>query len=220
MTKNTILFDLDGTLVDTAADLAWALNQAISPIDRRQISVDEVKGMIGGGIANLVKLGLNATGGDIEQSQFQLIVENCKTLYNDHIADNSRPYPGVVEALKELSNINIKMGVCTNKPELAAKKLLSSLSLDSWLPTVIGGDSLPIKKPNPRMAIELLGLLNSDNKQAIIVGDSITDIELAKAADIPVVLVNYGYSKDPVESLGAHKVISSFGSLPDILTSI
>ena len=219
MTRTAILFDLDGTLVDTAADLGWALNQVLGDIGRGPLSIEEVRGMIGGGIVALVALGLEATGGPVEESQLEDMASKCKVLYNEHIADQSLPYPGVPETLPILAGMGVRMGVCTNKPESASRKLLSELGIDSWLPVVIGGDSLPVRKPDPQMANAVMNQLGISKEQAVLVGDSITDVELARGAGLPVILVSYGFSNDPIDSLGADKIITDFSMLEECIKS-
>lgn len=220
MARTGILFDLDGTLVDTAADLAWALNQALSSIDRGPLSEADVCAMIGGGIANLVSQGLEATGGAVGADEFTLLTTNCKTLYSDHVADRSRPYPGVSDALPALAKAGFGMGVCTNKPESASRRLLSALALDIWLPVVVGGDTLPVRKPDPAVARAVIERLGGTEQTVVLVGDSGTDVALARATGIPVVLVDYGYAEAPVKDLGADAVISNFAELSALLSAL
>lgn len=215
---DAILFDLDGTLVDTAEDLCGALNRALKSVGRPPVTVQQVRGMIGGGLPNLVMKGLEATGGPIPQVQYDEIVKNARTDYEEHVADKSKPYPGVLEALRGLSQRGTKMGVCTNKPAAASKKLLAALGLDKYLAVVVGGDSLPVKKPHPQMAREVLKKLgNFAPEAAVLVGDSETDVKLARAAGLPVILVEGGYTEIPVKDLGADMVIRGFSQLNEKL---
>ena len=220
MARTVILFDLDGTLVDTAADLAWALNQVLSSIGRDPLSEASVRTMIGGGIANLVSQGLEATGGAVGAAEFTLLTTNCKALYSDHVADRSRPYPGVADALPDLAKAGFGMGVCTNKPESASRRLLSALALDVWLPVVVGGDTLPVRKPDPAVARAVMERLGATEQTAVLVGDSVTDVALARAAGIPVVLVSYGYAEEPIKDMGADAVISNFAELNALLATL
>ena len=215
MTPHAVLFDLDGTLVDTAEDLAWALSRTLDGLGRHAVSSAEVRGMIGGGIEELLRQGLAATGGAIVGAEFAKAVDDCRQLYNDHVADRSRPYDGVEEALPALTAAGLRLGVCTNKPEGASRRLLAALGLDDWLPVVVGGDSLDVRKPDPATARAALDLLAATPETALLVGDSVTDVALARAAGLPVVLVDYGYSQEPVETLGADAVISTLTALPE-----
>ena len=123
---DAVLFDLDGTLVDTAEDLCGALNRALKSVGRPPVTVQQVRGMIGGGLPNLVMKGLEATGGPIPTAQYDEIVKNARADYEEHVADKSKPYPGVLESLRGLAQRGSKMGVCTNKPAGASKKLLAA----------------------------------------------------------------------------------------------
>ena len=160
--------------------------------------------MIGGGLPNLVMKGLEATGGPIPTAQYDEIVKNARADYEEHVADKSKPYPGVLESLRGLAQRGSKMGVCTNKPAGASKKLLAALGLDKYLTVIVGGDSLPVKKPHPQMAREVLKKLGGIAPEAaVLVGDSETDVKLARAANLPVILVDGGYTEVPVKDLGA-----------------
>ncbi|MDA1131682.1 MAG: phosphoglycolate phosphatase [Proteobacteria bacterium] len=220
MARTSILFDLDGTLVDTAADLAWALNQCLGEIGRRAVSQVEVRLMIGGGIAQLVSLGLEATGGPLAAPEQDRLTGHCKRLYEAHVADRSQPFPGVAEALPVLAEAGFAMGVCTNKPEEASRRLLSALGLGQWIAVIVGGDTLRMRKPDPAMAHAVVERLGAPPDTAVLVGDSATDVTLARAAGIPVILVDYGYSAEPAHALGGDAVISSFAELPDLLPTL
>ncbi len=215
---DAVLFDLDGTLVDTAEDLCGALNRALKSVGRPPVTVQQVRGMIGGGLPNLVMKGLEATGGRIQGARFDELVKNARADYEEHVADKSKPYPGVLEALRGLAQRGCKMGVCTNKPTAASKKLLAALGLSKYLTVVVGGDSLPVKKPHPQMARELLKILGDiEPEAAVLVGDSETDVKLARAAGLPVILVEGGYSEIAAKDLGADLVICGFPQLNDKL---
>ena len=216
---NAILFDLDGTLVDTAADLAGAVNRALKTIGRPPVPIAVVKSMIGGGFPNLVMKALEHTGGPLPEAQLGPFVEKSRDDYEAHVADSSKLYPGVAEALRALSMRGAVMGVCTNKPSGPSKKLLAALGIDKYLPVLVGGDSLPVKKPHPKMALETLKRLNATVDSAVLVGDSETDVKLARAAKLQVILVEGGYSETPVKSLGADLVIRTMAQLPQYLRS-
>lgn len=209
-----VLFDLDGTLVDTAADLAGALNRALQGLGRAPVSLDVVKSLIGGGFPNLVAKGLALTGGTLPEGQFDAVVASARADYEDNVAVESAVYPGVVEALRTLHRRGVKMGVCTNKPAAASGKLLAALGLEPYLSALVGGDSLPEKKPHPRMAQEVLARLGTRPEGAVLVGDSETDVKLARAANLPVILVEGGYSDRPATRLGADLVIRTMAQLP------
>jgi phosphoglycolate phosphatase len=208
--RNTIVFDLDGTLVDTAGDLAAATNQALEPIGRRPVTVAEVRGMIGGGFPNLIDQGLRATGGPLEGDAFDEAVATGRAYYTAHVADLTRPNHGVQEALAAFARQGVKMGVCTNKPAAASQAILDQLGLAEYLPVLVGGDTLPVMKPDPAMIMAVLDRLDSDVADAVLVGDSETDVALARGAGVPVILVRGGYTLAPAETLGADVVVDNF----------
>ena len=209
---DAILFDLDGTLVDTAADLAAALNAALGPLGRRTFTPDETKPLIGGGLPNLVTQGLEASGGMPAPAEFDAAVKRAYDRYGAHYADESRPFPGVAATLGALQGA-FKMGVCTNKPEQFSRKILAALGLGPFLPVVVGGDTLPVKKPDPKMAVAVMERLGATAARSVLVGDSATDVKLGRSAGIRVVLVAGGYTTVPASELGADVVIGSFAEL-------
>ncbi len=217
---NAIVFDLDGTLVDTAADLAAATNEALGAIGRRPIRVDEIRGMIGGGIPNLIDQGLRATGGPLEGKAFDEVVGHARSYYRAHVADLSQPYPGVAETLAALAANEMRMGVCTNKPAEPSQMILDQLGLTQYLPVVIAGDTLPVMKPDPAMLLAVLDRLGARAQDAVLVGDSATDVALGRAAGVPVILVAGGYTIDPVETLGGDATINGFADLSAALVRL
>ena len=213
---DAILFDLDGTLVDTAADLAAALNAALGPLGRRAFTAEQTKPLIGGGLPNLVTQGLEASGGMPAPAEFEAAVKRAYARYDTHYADASRPCPGVAATLGALQGA-FKMGVCTNKPEQFSRKILTALGLAPYLPVVVGGDTLPVKKPDPKMAFAVMERLGATPARSVLVGDSVTDVRLARNAGIPVVLVAGGYTTVPASELGADAVVGGFAELPGLL---
>lgn len=217
---HTLLFDLDGTLVDTAADLAAALNHGLAKIGRPPADVAAVRGMIGGGFANLVARGLEATGGPASDDDHAAAAAAALPYYEAHVADRSTAYPGVAAALEAFAGRGMAMAVCTNKPSRASADLLAALGLDRWLKVLVGGDTLPVKKPDPEMAFEALRRLGAAADGAVLVGDSATDVALARAAGLPVILVRGGYTDEPPETLGADAVVDGFAALDGALTTL
>jgi phosphoglycolate phosphatase len=217
---NTIVFDLDGTLVDTAADLAAATNQALEPIGRRPVTEIEVRGMIGGGFPNLIDQGLRATGGPLEGDAFDEVVAKSQAYYTAHVADLTRPFPGVTDALAAFAKDGIKMGVCTNKPAAAAQAILDQVGLAEYLPVLVGGDSLSVMKPDPAMIMAVLDRLEATLANAVLVGDSETDVALGRGAGVPVILVKGGYTLAPAETLGADVVVDGFAAIADALPQL
>lgn len=205
-----VVFDLDGTLADTAPDLTAALNRTLAHFGRSGIETEAVRNMIGHGSRALLRKGLAATGEVSEE-----LVERGYKLFLDfyaaNICDGSRPYEGVEACLDELRAAGIRLSVCTNKPEYPTHLLLNALGWKDRFDSVIGGDTLPVRKPDPAPFHEAVA--KAGGGRPVFVGDSITDADTARAANAPFVAVSFGFSDRPVEALGADAVIDGFGEL-------
>lgn len=214
----TIVLDLDGTLVDSARELARAVNAGLTPLGRRAVREDEIHAMIGDGIAMLTRRALAATGDVPEGAAFDAVLADVRRVYN--VLPPSPPYPGVPETLAHLHAAGIALGICTNKPEGPAHRLLAQLGFDRWIATLAGGDTFPVKKPDPGHVRELLARMGTDPARAAMVGDSINDATAARGAGLPFVAVSYGYCKGPITGLGADAVVDRFADLPTALAEL
>lgn len=212
----TVAFDLDGTLVDSAPDLATALNLTLADLGRPCIPLDQVVTMIGNGARTLLRRGLNATGACDDR-----LIEHGYPLFMHHYADNicnqTLPYPGVEAALDALSDLGVTLALCTNKPEAPARTLINALGWQSRFAAIVGGDTAKLK-PDP--APLLLAIAQSGGGPAAFVGDSAIDVQTARAADIRCVVVSFGFAQDPVADLGADAVIDSFDALIPALNNL
>lgn len=208
-------FDLDGTLVDTARDIAAALNHALAVDGRGPLAEREVRSMIGLGTAHLLEEGLRATGGIPDGGSARLYRE-LLAYYEAHIAVHSRPFPGLTEALDRLEALGVKTAVMTNKLEHLARRLLGELGLADRFVTIIGGDTVPgFAKPSPepiRAMIDACG-----GGRTAFVGDSIFDVAAARAAGATNIVVDFGLLHQPVEELGADHVIGHYDQLIPLL---
>lgn len=205
-------FDLDGTLLDTSADLAGALNHALSQIERGPLSVAEVMPMVGRGTRVMLEKGLEATGGcdaDLLARLYPELLDH----YRDNIAGGTRPYPGMAEALDALEARGVALAVVTNKLESLAVKLLEELGLAGRFRTIIGGDTMGPgnAKPSPEPVLEMIRRCGGGS--AAFVGDSIFDIEAARGAGVPSIAVRFGFLTGLAEELGADAVIDHFDAL-------
>jgi phosphoglycolate phosphatase len=205
-----IICDLDGTLIDSAEDLRAALNMALNAAGLRSIEADEVRSMIGDGVPKLVERALVAVGGDLEQKS--ALVARFLEIYEANPLGLTRCYPGVIETLDRLYT-HFRLAVATNKPAIAAKRILRGLSLDGLFSVVIGGDSLPRRKPDPAPLLEVLRQFAIGADQALLVGDNMHDVEAAHAAGMCCVAVSYGYHHRPPAELHADRVIDRFDDL-------
>jgi len=202
-----IVWDLDGTLVDSAPDLASALNTVL---DRRgffTLPISEVRKMIGNGVPKLVERGFNAVGVRPDPAQLDELIAMFVNEYKTCATDNTRPYPGIVEALREIHSMNIPMGVCTNKPEAFTRQILTGLGLSGFFSSVVGGDSTRARKPDPEPVLACLRGLVSEPASSLMIGDSVHDVQAARAAGVFIGVVPWGYRSAPVEELGADFVL-------------
>jgi phosphoglycolate phosphatase len=207
----TIAFDLDGTLADTAPDIAAALNRMLDALGRDTLPQDAIRDMVGGGARSLVERALALTGGARAE-----LVDRGLPLYLDFYAADvcvgTRPYPGVAQALDALAADGAALALCTNKVERLTHALVAALGWQKRFASVVGGDTLPTRKPDPAMLHRAIALAGGG--PALFVGDSITDADTARAAGVPFVAVSFGFSDRPVEALGADLVIDAFAELP------
>lgn len=221
MTNNLpdLIFDLDGTLIDSAPDLHAALNRLMEVLDRRMLALSEVIPMIGDGVPMLVQRALEATGG--VPGDYDEILKRYHGIYGSAVADLTTIYPGVEETLSVLQRAGHRMGVCTNKPQAATHAVLKALNLAQYFSAVAGGDSFAVRKPD---AGHLLGTLNmldgATADRAVMIGDSHNDIQVAINAKVRSIAVSYGYRRQPVEELGADIILDNFADIPGALTRL
>lgn len=205
-----IVFDLDGTLADTALDLAAALNHALVQMDRPSIPEEEVRHMVGHGARAMLNKGLNATG-DVSEALVEHGFPLFLAYYEAHIADATRPFEGVEAALAEIEARGMKMAICTNKLEGLTRTLVRALGWDGRFDAIVGGDTLPQRKPDPAPVHEAIA--RAGGGRAVFIGDSINDTEAARAAGIPCVALSFGFSDRPPEQLGATILIDHYDEL-------
>jgi len=205
-------FDLDGTLVDSVADLAAAVNHALAEIGRGPLAIDQVRPMIGGGSGVMLQRALIATGGD---EQLDDLLPGMLAFYAAHIVDHTRPFPGVVEALDALRKLGVALAVVTNKREHFSFALLDALGLTDRFTCIIGGDTpgLTAMKPD-RAPIDLMLHQCSSSGPAAFVGDSIYDVDAARAAGVPVAL----FAPDRTGIPGADAMFADYRDLLPTLT--
>ncbi len=218
MSTTALIFDLDGTLVDSIADLAGALNLSLRALGLRDLEAQEVRRMVGDGAAVLVSRALAATGGSPSQQEEAL--DRFMRAYVAAPAERTTVYPGVHETLALLSARGHPMGVCTNKPALPAADLLDQLGLAPFFRSLVGGDTLPERKPHAAPARRSLADLGAGAESAVFIGDSQVDVDAARAAGIRVIAVSYGYARGAPEDLGADALIARFSDLPAALDGL
>ena len=213
----SIIFDLDGTLVDTADDIVAALNVSVAPAGIAPLPVDLVRPMIGTGARRLVQRAFDQAGFAASDSGVDAAVVRFLDHYRAHIADRSHPFPGILPCLDWLRGHGALLGVCTNKLAGDSVALLDRLGLGPYFGAVLGGDSLAWKKPDGRHILGVIEQLGGDPAHALMIGDSATDVNGARAAGIPVVAVTWGYTAVPAAQLGADALVDSpAGLIPAI----
>jgi phosphoglycolate phosphatase len=220
MTRPTVVFDLDGTLVDTAPDLVATLNtifkrEGIPPVDYQS-----ARNMVGGGARVMIERGLATTGRKLPAGDVERMHKGFLDHYAAHIADESRPFEGVEAALDELSTKGFCLAVCTNKLERLATQVLDALNLSSRFAVICGADSFGIAKPDPTVLHRTITLAGGLPERAVMVGDSLTDIATARAAAVPVIAVDFGYSETAVAEFSPDHVVSSFAELPRLIAHL
>jgi phosphoglycolate phosphatase len=208
-----VVFDLDGTLVDTAPDLCGALNWVLERAGLPPVAVDDVRHMVGEGARNLIKRGLAAHGPAPTANEVEDHVVHFLDHYRRNLSAHSAPFPGVDDTLKALSDVGIQFAICTNKPEEMALQLMSDIGLRHRFPVILGGDSLPVRKPDPEHLISTVARMGGLLKDTVFVGDSHVDVTAARGAGVPVIAVSFGYSPVEANLLGADAVIDSFPEL-------
>lgn len=214
----TLGFDLDGTLLDTSGDIAAALNRVLVADGRPALPMDRVLPMVGRGARALLAQAVEATGGG-DAEAVDALHRRFVDAYAAHIADHSRPYTGMVDALDALAARGVTLAVVTNKPEALTLPLLAATGLLPRFACVIGGDTLGpgTAKPSPAPILEMLRRCGGP---AAFVGDSIYDVQAAQAAGVPVIACSFGFSAVPVATLGADAMIDSFAELLPALERI
>ncbi len=213
----TVIFDLDGTLVDTAPDLAAAANRLLVRHGHRPLPLETLRNFVGGGARLLLERAFAATGMPLDSPSLDTeILPAFLADYEAHIADRSRPYPGVCATLTALREAGHTLAIATNKPQKLTEKLLHILNLTDMFAAIIGRDAAPHPKPH-RAHLDHALAMSGDKPPAVMVGDSITDLQAARAAGLPAILVPYGYTPEPAHRLGADLVLADFTALTNCL---
>ena len=210
-----LVFDLDGTLVDTAPDLLGATNAVLRSEGRREVDPATLRHMVGFGARSLIEQAMAATGAPVQDARLPELVDRFVAHYRAHIADESTPFAGVEETLAALQADGVRLAVLTNKPQELADLLLAALKLDRFFSVVYGAGRMSYVKPDARIFHDVVrDLHEGDGGAGIMIGDSITDVATARAAGAPVILVSYGYTPQPAHTLGGDAVTYDFRQIP------
>lgn len=212
-----VIFDLDGTLVDTAPDLAAAMNHVLVRTGRKTLPLRRVRNMVGHGARALLARGFAETGTPASEAMLDALTHEYLNYYMANIAARSRAFTDVELVLRRLHEDGAHLAVLTNKPERAAIKLLQLLDIARYFRAIVGGDTLAVKKPEPEALHNTIRRMGATPSSAVMVGDSETDIQTARAAGVPVIAVSYGYTPRPVGHFNPDAVIDRFGDLETAL---
>ena len=217
MKNMTVVFDLDGTLVDTAPDLVASTNHVLGLLGVDAVGESQLREFVGYGARRMIDQALKHR--DVEKSEAELdeLFATFLTYYTEHTSEHSTPFPGALEMLEALADNRTKMAICTNKVERLSRKLLNELQLSRFFRAIVGRDTLPICKPDPGHLIAAVIMADGSLDSAVMVGDTSIDIQTAKTAGIPSIAVSFGYNDKPVETLGAQVVIDHFDEMPTAL---
>jgi phosphoglycolate phosphatase len=212
--RRELIFDLDGTLIDSAPDLARALNQLLTELGRPPLDLPAVRRLVGDGAPELVRRALVASGATVGPSAMPELFERYRAFYLATAIASTRAYPGVPETLATLQAGGYRMVVCTNKFQVPTLKILDFLHLTHFFGGVAGGDVVPARKPDPRHLLAALALVNGSPDRAVMIGDGVNDVAAAKAAGIPVLLLDSGYGEIAAGELGGDGLLSAFSDIP------
>jgi phosphoglycolate phosphatase len=213
MLAPTIVYDLDGTLADTAEDLVATLNHLLGREGLAPLPVESAGSLLGAGARALIVRGFAAAGRSLDSQEIEALFADYLTYYSAHIVVHTRLYPGVDKALATFARAGWRQAVCTNKIEGLAKLLITKLGIAERFAFVCGQDTFGVAKPDAKPLLGTIAASGGSRNRAIMVGDSETDIKTARAAGVPVIAVDFGYADTPVRELGPDRVISHFDEL-------
>jgi phosphoglycolate phosphatase len=211
--QRTVVFDLDGTLVDTAPDLINALNVILARKGLAPVPFASARNMIGAGARKLIERGLELEGCQVTVAELDRMMADFISYYADHIADDSRPFEGLTQALDELAAMGCRLAVCTNKLEWLSKRLLDRLNLSARFAAICGADTFGIAKPDPGFLRQTVARAGGELSSTVMVGDAGPDIGVARRAGTPVIGVSFGYTEVPIADLKPDRLIHHMSEL-------
>ncbi len=217
---HTIVFDLDGTLVDTAPDLIGCVDRALATRGLPPAPHDLIRPLISIGSKAMIRRGLAHHGATLGEDDLHALWLHYLQLYAKHIADMSRPFAGLVGLLANLKAAGATLAVCTNKNEALSKTLLRAMALDEHFALVAGRDTFPVQKPHPDHLLRTVASVGGLRERAVMVGDSDVDVATAKAAGIPIIAVTFGYTEKPVATYGPDVTIDDFSEFGPALGAL
>jgi phosphoglycolate phosphatase len=216
----TIVFDLDGTLIDTAPDLIDTLNHILANHQLPELPFAIARPLIGGGAKALIERGLSAAGRTCSTAEVDRLYGDFIEHYAAHIADRSQPFPHLETTLDRLAANGHRLAVCTNKLEWLAVRLLKTLRLAQHFNAICGQDTFGVQKPDPQVLRLTVLRVGGELKRAVMIGDSGTDVRTARAAQVPIIAVDFGYTEVPISTLQPDRIIGSYVALPEAIQTV
>jgi phosphoglycolate phosphatase len=220
MTGPALIFDLDGTLVDTAPDLLIALNAVLVREGRPEVKLADLRHLVGHGARAMLDAAMRMTGDAAAPDRLPGLFDAFIVHYRGHIAAESRPFPHVPETLARLVQDGARLGVLTNKPQELTDLLLPALDLSRYFRAIHGAGRLSVIKPDASVFHQVVEELGGDDGGAVMIGDSATDVATARAAGVPVIVMSYGYTPVPAEELGGDRVTGNFADIPALVRAL
>ena len=214
----TIVFDLDGTLVDTAPDLVAAANHVLEHVGLAPVDAVSLRPYIGHGARYMIETATAAA--NLDAAAHERLLERFLDYYSANIAVDSRPFEGAVEALEQFRAAGAKLAVCTNKREAMSRQLLDTLDLSRFFAAIAGRDTFPHSKPHPDHLLGTIDRAGGNAARAVMIGDSRVDIATAKAAHVPVIAVSFGYTDTPVQKFAPDAVIDHYRELAPAIAAL
>lgn len=215
-----LVFDLDGTLADTADDLMGTLNLLLLRDGYAPLPASAARSMVGAGARALIQRGYAASGAPLPPDRLERLFHEFLSLYRDRIAEETRLFPGAAAALERFARSGYRLAVCTNKPEDLSILLLERLGVADRFAAICGRETFPFCKPDPRALTSAIEKAQGDAARAVMIGDSKTDIDTARSAGVPVVAVDFGYTETPVATFAPDLVISHFDELWEAVATL
>jgi phosphoglycolate phosphatase len=216
----TIVFDLDGTLVDTAPDLISALNYVLAREGLAPVPLHSARSMIGQGARKLIERGLEVEGREMSPEQISGLTSDFIAFYAEHIADESRPFEGLLDALDDLAAQGHRLAVCTNKLEWLSKRLLDKLAMTDRFAAICGADTFGVSKPDPTILRQTVQTAGGEIARTIMVGDAGPDVGVARRTGVPVIGVSFGYTDIPMIELKPDRLIGHMTLLPQAVREL
>jgi len=214
---DTVIYDLDGTLIDSAKDMQVAVSRVLADHGLPAVTEDDVRNYMGQGSKVTMNRAFSKYGKTLDDAQLSAVTREFVRYYEADPVSNTTAFAGVSDVVARFDRLGLRQGVCTNKFERPSRMILEHLKLMPPISGLAGADTFPVRKPDPRHILMLVERMGGTPDRAVMVGDSIHDVHAAHAAGLPAVLVSWGYTETPASELGADAVIERFDALPQAL---